>query len=253
MNSHNPSTSLNYEEYLKLVDEVNRLRNEVHLFNQEEISEAALDDLKHKITLFEEANPDLIHPNSPNAKVAGGVLEGFEKFTHLRRMLSLGDIFNHQELADWQQRYIDYSRKQLDSEIESNQIQYWCEPKLDGLAISLHYENGILVAAATRGDGFVGENVTANAKQIRSIPKQIPESRKLEVRGEVFLTRRDFVELNKDIAEGRKIGKMGKTGAEAIFANPRNAAAGTLRQLDSRIVASRNLSFVAYAAYIYEN
>lgn len=237
-------------EYNQLVDQVNRMRQEIHLFNNEVISEAALDDLKHKITEFETANPDKISPNSPNFTIAGGVLEGFEKFTHTRRMLSLNDIFNKTELEDWQQRFLDHVKKEQGLEINKNDLEYVCEPKLDGLAISLHYNNGLLEAAATRGDGFVGENVTENVKQIRSIPKSIPDKRALEVRGEVFLTGRDFEQLNQDISKGLKVGKMGKKGPQATFANPRNAASGTLRQLDTRIVAERNLSFVAYNVFV---
>jgi DNA ligase (NAD+) len=237
---------LNFEQYQKLVMEVNRLRSEVHLFNNEEIGEGALDDLKHKITLFEEQNPDLISVNSPNYVVAGGVAEGFEKFQHTIRMISLNDIFSFQELQDWQIRWQNYAQKNLGIEVSEKQVEYVCEPKLDGLAVSLHYENGFLVAGATRGDGMVGELITENLKQIRSIPKQIDYLGKLEVRGEVFLTFADFKELNRKIEAGLMVGKMGKTGPEAVFANPRNASAGTLRQLDSRIVGERNLSFVAY-------
>jgi DNA ligase (NAD+) len=299
---------MSYEEYITMVQEVNRLRNEIHLFNNEEISESALDDLKHKITEYETLNPDKISPNSPNYTIAGGVAKGFVKYTHSRRMLSLNDIFDFQELQDWEERWMNYLEKkdaasyeklqqktelfeeqsaQKISQIEkkpdlltekhstqdlleqssetSNElfadpekkaeaskdhIKYICEPKIDGLAISLHYSGGKLVTAATRGDGFIGENVTDNVMQIRSIPKEIPYKGSIEVRGEVFLTKPDFEQLNKDISEGKRVGKMGQTGPEAVFANPRNAASGTLRQLDSRIVASRNLSFIAYGVFV---
>ena len=276
---------MNQAEYLNLVTEVNRLRNEVHLFNKEEISEAALDDLKHKITLYEVANPDKISLNSPNYVVSGGVAKNFVKFTHKRRMLSLNDIFNFQELQDWQTRWQDYYKKsagessqqvkqeseasskqdlpsqsQSEKETSSNSITsptnanlqptYICEPKLDGLAIALHYDNGLLIAAATRGDGYIGELVTENVRQIKYIPKEIDYKGKLEVRGEVFLSKQDFEKLNLAISKGEKIGKMGGTGPEAVFANPRNAASGTIRQLNSKIVAERNLSFVAYNAYL---
>jgi DNA ligase (NAD+) len=264
---------LNSQEYLELIKEVNRLRNEVHLFNSEEISEAALDDLKHKISEFESANPDQISLNSPNYNIAGGIGEGFVKFTHTRRMLSLTDVFDLGELEDWEQKWLNYLEKQ-DPETHnklpakdstatdhlpvsgdthtpsSSQMEYICEPKLDGLAISLHYKHGELVAAATRGDGFVGELVTDNINQIRAIPKHIHDKRNLEIRGEIFLTKKDFQALNEAIYNGQKVGKLGKTGPEATFANPRNAASGTLRQLDSRVVAQRNLSFVAYNLFI---
>jgi DNA ligase (NAD+) len=266
---------MTYKEYLILVKEVNRLRNQVHLFSQEEISEAALDDLKHKITIFESNNPTKISPNSPNYVVAGGVAEGFVKFKHTQRMLSLTDIFSFEELQDWQEKWQNFLQKQnpqkYQFDVEKNSLneevdlfdeaqkndqtiapKYICEPKIDGLALSLHFEDGKLVAAATRGDGFEGELVTQNIIQIQNIPKQIADNRKLEIRGEVFLSKSDFANLNIAISEGDKIGKMGKTGPEAVFANPRNAASGTIRQLDSRVVAERNLSFIAYWIRFYE-
>jgi len=241
-----------HEEYLQLVIEVNRLRNEVHLFNIEEISEAALDDLKHKITEFETLYPEKISPNSPNYVISGGVAKGFEKYSHQLRMLSLNDIFDENELSEWEIRWGKLAKDE-NIKFENQDFEmYICEPKLDGLAISLHYENGALVAAATRGDGWVGELVTENVKQIKNIPKQIPELRRLEVRGEIFMTKKDFEKLNGEILTGKKVGKMGKTGQEGLFANPRNVSSGTIRQLDSRIVAQRNLSFVAYGLRIEE-
>ncbi len=252
-----------HEEYLQTVEEVNRLRNEIHLFNIEEISEAALDDLKHKITQYEAEYPDQISTNSPNYTIAGGVAKGFQKFTHARRMLSLTDVFDLSELQDWEERWQKYLQAQsnqplkdleeLPSSVDPKSEvvpKYICEPKIDGLAISLHYENQKLVAAATRGDGWVGELITDNIKQIRNIPKTIPDPRKIEVRGEVFITKKDFENLNSEIQASRKIGRMGKTGPDGVFANPRNAASGTLRQLDARIVGERNLSFIAYGADI---
>jgi len=258
---------LNEQEYLQLVKEVNRLRNEIHLFNNDEISEAALDDLKHKITEYEKEHPDKISPNSSNYTIAGGILEKFEKYTHKKRMISLTDVFNFEELSDWENRWVDYAKKSeifpTDSEFglglelsndvpQTNKFSYVCEPKLDGLAISLHYDEGELKVAATRGDGFTGELVTENIKQIKNIPKTIPYSGKIEVRGEIFLSKKDFDDLNRDITNGIKVGKMGQTGAGATFANSRNAASGTIRQLDSRIVAERNLSFVAYNLIVEE-
>jgi DNA ligase (NAD+) len=269
---------LSHIEYLQLIQEVNRLRNEVHLFNIEEISESALDDLKHKISEFENLNPDKISLNSPNYFVSGGIAEGFEKYKHVFRMLSLTDIFSVEELQDWQKKWLNYLQKEdpkkyenlvkinlqneelfkdkneneeLKTDLKNLKIEYICEPKLDGLAVSIHYQDGQLIRAVTRGDGFEGELVTENVKQIKSIPKQIKDKRSLEVRGEVFMTKKDFQELNEQIEQGHKVGKMGKTGADAKFANSRNASSGTIRQLDSRIVAGRNLSFVAYNVYFY--
>jgi DNA ligase (NAD+) len=242
---------LTYQEYQTLVVEVNRMRNEVHLFNTEEISEGALDDLKHKITLFEAENPDLIDMNSPNYVVAGGVAEGFQKCKHERRMLSLNDIFTLEELVAWEKRWQDYAEKNgIKFELSNN---YICEPKIDGLALSLIYEDGKLQRAVTRGDGYEGEIVTENVKQIKTIPKTISDKRKLEVRGEVFMTKSDFKSLNNQILEGKKVGKMGKTGLGGVFANPRNVSSGTIRQLDSRIVGERNLSFIAYNIFIFDS
>jgi len=311
---------LTHEEYLKLIKEVNRIRNQIHLFNVEEVKEGALDQLKHKISLYEHNNPDKISSNSPNYTIAGGILDKFEKFEHQARMLSLTDIFNQKELQDWHQRWISYLQKNFvspsdlkswrgktnnveisakgslkdtdsklfDSGVSSNvnndvgsvtsdniddnndndtnnntsdenlqdtslEIfnQYVCEPKIDGLAVSLHYENKKLVAAATRGDGWVGELVTSNVLSIESIPKEISIPDKIEVRGEVFLTKQNFEKLNQEILRSDKIGRLGKTGKEGLFANPRNAASGTLRQLNSQIVKQRRLSFLAYNILVY--
>jgi DNA ligase (NAD+) len=240
---------MNHKEYLQLVEEVNRLRNEVHLFMSEEISEEALDDLKHKISKYESENPTEISPNSPNYFVAGGVRKGFKKVQHRKRMLSLTDIFNYQELEDWQKKYRNYAEKES---IKITLEEYYVEPKIDGLALSLIYQNGILIQAATRGNGVEGEDVMENVKQIRSIPKVIDEKRSLEVRGEVFITKSDFKDLNDAIIRGEKKGKMGQTGESATFANPRNAASGSIRQLDSNVVAERNLSFIAYSLEYFE-
>ncbi len=242
---------MEYDDYISLVAEVNRLRNEVHLFNNEEISENALDDLKHKITQYESQNPTKVSPNSPNFVISGGVAKGFKKYKHTHRMLSLTDVFDQVELQEWEARW----EKVVASEGgDRSQIspKYICEPKIDGLALSLHFENGLLVTAATRGDGWVGENVTENIRQIRNIPKEIPDKRKIEVRGEVFMSKPDFENLNRDIIAGKKIGKLGKTGVEGVFANPRNVSSGTIRQLDSRVVAERNLSFIAYGVFVEE-
>jgi DNA ligase (NAD+) len=239
------------QEYIKLLKEVNRLRNEVNLFNNEEISENALDNLKYIITEYEKENPNKISPESPNYIISGGVSKGFEKFEHIQRMLSLNDIFSLKELEEWEQKYQNYAEKELGIDLKNQELEYICEPKIDGLAISLHYENGNLVAAATRGDGFVGELVTKNIEQISSIPKQIEDKRKIEVRGEIFITKKDFETLNKEIENGEKVGKMGKSGKEFVFANPRNAASGTIRQLDSKIVRERRLSFIAYGIWFH--
>jgi DNA ligase (NAD+) len=134
---------------------------------------------------------------------------------------------------------------------------YICEAKIDGLALSLHYKNGKLWKAVTRGDGIVGEDVTENARQIKDIPQELKfidgqVYKYIEVRGEVFINNQNFSNLNRDILQGKTTGKLGKTGKEGVFANPRNVASGTLRQLDSSIVKDRNLSFLAYNCWIWE-
>ena len=238
---------LSQKKYTSLVQTVNNFRNQIHLFNIEQISEQALDDLKRQITLFEIENPDKIDKNSPNYIIAGGIMDGFKKYTHKNRMLSLNDIFTMSELLDWQKRWQEYAKKS--GLICENEIAYICEPKIDGLAISLHYQNGELTRAVTRGDGFVGEDVTENIRQILSIPKCISYKDNVEVRGEIFMTKSNFDYLNLEIIRGNKKGKMGKTGPDGIFANQRNVASGTIRQLDSRVVTGRNLSFLAYNVY----
>jgi DNA ligase (NAD+) len=241
---------MNNNEYLQMVEEVNRLRNEVHLFMNEEISENALDDLKHKITQYELANPDKVSKNSPNYTIAGGVRSGFTKVAHRKRMISLSDIFNLEELENWEKRYIKYAES-VNIQLKDNP-KYYVEPKIDGLALSLIYKNGELFQAATRGDGTEGEDVMNNVTQIASIPKSIPDKRNIEIRGEIFLTKSDFDDLNQAIIKGDKKGKMNGTGPDATFANPRNAASGTLRQLDSNVVKERNLSFIAYYLEFFE-
>ncbi len=246
------------QEYLSLIQKVNQIRNEMHLFDEENISQEALDNLKMQITNWEQQHPDNIDLNSPNYTIAGGTAAGFTKVTHQQRMLSLNDIFSKIELQQWQERWQKYANQNSINitknfnpiELSSTQNNYICEPKIDGLAISLIYNNGKLKQAVTRGDGYTGEDVTNNVKQIQSIPKTIIDNRKLEIRGEIFMTKSDFKELNQKITDGILPGKMSKTGAQYTFANPRNVASGTIRQLDSNIVKERKLSFIAYNVYI---
>jgi DNA ligase (NAD+) len=274
----NTTDMLTHAEYLKLVQEVNRLRNEVHLFNNEEISESALDDLKHQITTYENTHPDSVSPDSPNSVVSGGVLEGFSKYTHPRRVLSLNDLFSLEEGADWEKKWKDYLFSLWQEDTTKQQVldiyptitidieqkvtqqkeefaaqiseQYIAEPKLDGMALILHYQDGVLARAVTRGDSRIGEDVTANVRLISSIPKSIPDTRTIEVRGELIMSLSDFVALNDAIRNNKKKGKMGKTGEEAVFANPRNAVAGTIRNLDQSIITDRPMSFVAYGLFV---
>jgi DNA ligase (NAD+) len=239
---------MNHEEYLRTIEEVNKLRTEIHLFNEENISESALDDLKRKISVYEQENPSKISSNSPNHIVAGGVLPGFQKVTLARRLLSLQDIFSKKELQEWEERW-----KKVTVTEPEKPVQYMVEPKLDGMAIVLYYSNGLLKQASTRGDSRIGEDITQITPYIRSIPKVIEDKRSIEVRGELIMTFTDFKQLNDDISKGLKKGKQGKTGADAIFANTRNVVAGTVRNLDVSIIQERNVQFIAYGLFIDES
>lgn len=181
------------------------------------------DKLARTCLAYEQTYPQNSHPNSPNKRVGGMVLEGFEKASHLSRMWSQEDVFNTQELIDW----INRAKK-----VNTN-LEFMCEPKFDGASLNLIYENGVLKQAITRGDGSVGEDVTNNVKTIHSIPLQIEEKGLLEIRGEVVIKKADF----------EKINELRLKNEEQPFANPRNAASGSLRQLDPSITASRKLFF----------
>ncbi|QKJ22977.1 NAD-dependent DNA ligase LigA [Poseidonibacter lekithochrous] len=181
------------------------------------------DQLSRACLAYEQTYPRNSHPNSPNKRVGGYVLEGFEKASHLSRMWSQEDVFDTQELVDWINR-----AKKVHSDLE-----FMCEPKFDGASLNLIYENGLLKQAITRGDGSIGEDVTNNVKTIHSIPLQIKEKGLLEIRGEIVIKKDDFEQINEQRLKDN----------EAAFANPRNAAAGSLRQLDPNITAKRKLFF----------
>jgi DNA ligase (NAD+) len=186
-------------------------------------SDEEYDKLNREILAYEEQNPTHIHPHSPTQRIGGVVLEGFTKAKHLSPMWSQEDIFNTQELIDWVNR-----AKKVNEDLE-----FYCEPKFDGASMNLIYENGVLQQAITRGDGSVGEDVTNNVKTIFSVPLHIKEPSRLEIRGEVVIKKSDFEKINQE--------RLQK--GEQLFANPRNAAAGSLRQLDSSITAKRKLFF----------
>lgn len=216
----------------KLKELINDYRYHYHVLDESIMSEAAADSLKHELSQLEEQYPEFITPDSPTQRVAGKPLDKFQKVTHASRMISLADVFSESEIRDWVAR----NYKLVDQGIE---FAFFTDIKMDGLAMSLHYENGIFQQAVTRGDGLVGEDVTMNVKTIQNIPLKLnldnpPEH--LEVRGEVIIFKQDFEKLNQMQA------KLG----EKPFANPRNLAAGTIRQLDPRIAASRPLRFMAY-------
>jgi len=183
------------------------------------------DKLNREVLDFEQAHPTLIDPNSPTQRVGGVVLEGFKKANHLSRMWSQEDIFNTEELEDW--------IKRASKVVDRDTMQFVCEPKFDGASLNIIYQNGTLKQAITRGDGTTGEDVTVNVKTIQSIPLTIPYDGLIEIRGEVVIKKDDFLKINQErLANG-----------EPTFANPRNAAAGSLRQLDSSITAKRKLFF----------
>ncbi len=219
------------EELARLAVLIGQANIAYHQSDAPYISDGEYDALKRRNSEIEALFPDLKRDDSPSEQVGAPISEGFSKVTHAVRMLSLGNAFDDQEMFDFQdriQRYLGADQA----------LSYTVEPKIDGLSLSLRYENGHLIVAATRGDGAVGENVTENARTIRDIPQVIENAPKiLEVRGEVYMSHTDFAELN-----ARQSERGGKT-----FANPRNAAAGSLRQLDANITRDRPLRFFAYA------
>ncbi len=190
-----------------------------------EISDAQYDRLLRELKELEELFPQLASDDSPTRRVGGKAAERFEKVTHRLPMLSLANAFNEEEISEFDERV----RKHLGLA----QVEYFCEPKLDGLAVELIYQGGRLVKGATRGDGTIGEDVTANLRTVRSLPLRLegaPEGHYLEVRGEVFIRKADFVKLNQRREEA----------GEPTFVNPRNSAAGALRQLDLRLRSRRD-------------
>ncbi|MGJ0311489.1 NAD-dependent DNA ligase LigA [Aliarcobacter cryaerophilus] len=189
-------------------------------------SDEEYDKLARQCLEFENKNPNLINPNSPNRRVGGAILKGFKKANHLSRMWSQEDVFNDKELEDWIKRA---------SKVGDN-LEFFCQPKFDGASLNLIYENGILKQAITRGDGEIGEDVTQNAMTIQSIPLEIVEKSLIEIRGEVVIKKSDFEDINIERLKN----------SESTFANPRNAAAGSLRQLDSSITSKRKLFFNAW-------
>lgn len=224
----------------ELVAEINRQNYNYHVLDQIELTDSEFDALFLELKTLEAEHPQLILPNSPTKKVGGMILKEFNEVTHELPMLSLDNAFNEDDVLKFDERI----REKLTSS-ELATLTYWAEPKLDGLAISILYENGRLVRAATRGDGVQGEDVTENVKTIQSIPLVLTGSfpTRLEVRGEAFMRKSVFEKLN--------LARLKKN--EKPFANPRNAAAGSIRQLDSKIAAERQLSFYAYGIGIIED
>lgn len=220
----------------KLRELINDYRYQYHVLDKSIMSEAAADSLKHELTQLETEFPDLITPDSPSQRVAGQPLPGFKQVQHSSRMLSLNDVFNREELDAWLVRVQKLAPGQ--------KLEFFADLKMDGLACAITYQDGKYVGAITRGDGFVGEDVTANVATIDSVPMELRQVKKYshlisgrtEVRGEIIMYKKDFAYLN----DQRK-----KQGLP-LFANPRNLAAGTIRQLDPKLAAARPLRFRAY-------
>ena len=226
------------EEILQLRDQLHYHNHRYHVLDDPEIPDGEYDRLMQRLKLLESENPTLVTPESPTQRVGGSPLKAFGQVRHEMPMLSLDNAFSPEDLADFNRRVQE--RLALTEEVE-----YICEPKLDGIAVSLLYEKGILIRGATRGDGSTGEDITQNIRTIPSIPLRLSGSgwpSKLEVRGEIYMPKAGFQQLNKR-AEAK---------GEKVFANPRNAAAGSLRQLDSKVTASRPLTMFCYGVGIVE-
>lgn len=210
----------------ELVEIINKASYEYYLNDNPSITDQEYDDYYSELLRLEEAYPELKREDSPTIRVGGEALSKFEKVEHKTPMLSFDDIFNEDEIIAFDERI----RKSI------NNPTYTVEPKMDGLSGSLIYEKGLLVRVATRGNGLVGENITANGKTIKSIPLRLKKDIDIEVRGEIYMSKASFEKANKER----------EANGKALFANPRNAAAGSVRQLDSKITAKRNLDFMAY-------
>lgn len=224
------------ERATKLRDLINNYRYNYHVLNKSIMSEAAADSLKHELSQIENEHPELITSDSPTQRVAGEPIPGFKQIRHSSRMLSLNDAFNQEEIEAWAVRIAKL--------LPDAKFEYFADIKMDGFACALIYQDGVLTQAITRGDSFVGEDVTANVRTIESVPLRLRNGGKhaqflkgrTEIRGEIVMYKKAFIKLNEAQA---KVGKP-------TFANPRNLAAGTIRQLDPKLVAARPLQFHAY-------
>lgn len=217
---------MTHDEYLNKVKLASSWAYAYYVLDNPQATDEEYDKLYRELKSYESQNPQDISPSSPTQRLGGMVLDGFNKASHLSRMWSQEDVFNHEELIDWANR----ARK-----VNSN-LEFYCEPKFDGASMNLIYENGKLKQAITRGDGSVGEDVTNNIYTIHSIPLEIDYLDTIEIRGEIVIKKDDFEKINAQRIQNN----------EAPFANPRNAAAGSLRQLDPKITASRKLFFYSW-------
>lgn len=227
----------------EVIERIQKLRNLIddyryhyHVLDESTMSEAAADSLKHELSQLEEKYPELITPDSPTQRVAGVALDKFSKVTHKTRMISLNDVFNQEEVEAWVAR--------IDKLLPGKKHEFICDIKMDGLACALIYMDGVLTQAVTRGDSRVGEDVTMNVRTIQNVPLRLRENQKYahllrgrtEIRGEIVMYKPDFAKLNK----------TREAAGQLVFKNPRNLAAGTIRQLDPKLVAERPLHFVGY-------
>lgn len=222
-----------FEQISQLRAQLEEHNHNYYVLDAPSIPDAEYDRLMRELSALEQANPEFQSPDSPTQKVGGAALDKFEQVTHQVPMLSLDNAFSEEEFAA-------FNRRIKERLMDNNELTFCCEPKLDGLAVSIIYRDGVLVQAATRGDGMVGENITQNVKTIRNVPLKLRGDdfpAELEVRGEVFMDSAGFAKLN---------GEAEKRG-DKVFVNPRNAAAGSLRQLDSKVTAKRPLMFYAYS------
>lgn len=217
---------MTYAEYIENITLLNRYAYSYYVLDDPITTDENYDRLYHEVVAFEDEHPELIADNSPSQRVGDVPLEGFKKAPHLSRMWSLEDVFDSEDLRKWLERVAK----------RSENVTFYCEPKYDGASLNLIYDDGRLQKAITRGDGVVGEDVTQNARTINTIPLSIDYAERIEIRGEVVIFKDEFERINRERAEE----------GEALFANPRNAAAGSLRQLDSKVTASRNLVFLPY-------
>lgn len=217
-------------EIKNLKEQINRHNYNYYVLDNPTISDYEYDLLFSRLKELESLNPELITPDSPTQRV-GGISTGFEEYKHKYRLYSLDNTYNEEELRKWYER--------IKKECPGN-VELVCELKIDGLAISLTYDNGSFITGVTRGDGVVGENITQNLKTIKAIPLKLFKNSNIEVRGEIYMPKTSFEKLNEENSQK----------GEKIFANPRNAAAGSLRQLDSSITAKRDLSMFSYTAII---
>ncbi len=219
--------NMNIELKIKeLTELLNKYAFEYYTKDTPSVEDSEYDRLYRELETLEQENPHLVRADSPTHRTGDVVLSGFEKFQHPYNLYSLGDVFSREELASWEERI----RKDVPNP------EYICELKIDGLSLSLYYEQGVLVTAATRGDGSIGENITENVKRIKDVPLKLSEPIDIVVRGEAYLPRKNFAKLNDE----RELEGL------SAFANPRNAAAGTLRQLDTKVVSKRGLATFLY-------